>query len=170
MLSYRKITAGDDAAIAGIIRSNLEKFHLDIPGTAYFDPELDHLSAYYNQDPAKRVYFVALGAEGQVLGGVGIAEFDGIARCAELQKLYLADSAKGKGCGRELMRLAETWASSAGYEKLYLETHTNLSAALKLYEKLGFRQIERPHTTQHSTMNRFYLKALSCACIAPLPG
>lgn len=162
MLNYRKITVEDNAAIAGIIRSNLEKFHLNIPGTAYFDPELDHLSAYYNQSPARRVYFVALGAEGQVLGGVGIAEFDGIDRCAELQKLYLADSAKGKGCGMELMHLAEAWACSAGYEKLYLETHTNLSVALRLYERLGFRQIERPRTTQHSAMNRFYLKALPC--------
>ena len=31
-----------------------------IPGTAYFDPELDHLSAYYNSMPAKRCYFIAL--------------------------------------------------------------------------------------------------------------
>ncbi len=38
MLKYRKITAADDAAIAKIIRENLEKQHLDIPGTAYFDP------------------------------------------------------------------------------------------------------------------------------------
>ena len=28
------ITEEDDAAIAGIIRENLEKYHLDIPGTA----------------------------------------------------------------------------------------------------------------------------------------
>ena len=37
MLNYRKIKTCDDAKIAQIIRSNLEKFHLDIPGTAYFD-------------------------------------------------------------------------------------------------------------------------------------
>lgn len=48
MLNYRKIEPADDKRIAEIIRANLEKFHLDIPGTAYFDPELDHLSAYYN--------------------------------------------------------------------------------------------------------------------------
>ena len=39
------ITEDDDAAIAAIIRANLERYHLDIPGTAYFDPELDHLSS-----------------------------------------------------------------------------------------------------------------------------
>lgn len=46
MLKYRKIKADDNEVLAGIIRANLEKLHLNIPGTAYFDPELDHMSAY----------------------------------------------------------------------------------------------------------------------------
>ena len=53
MLKYRRINSADDEAIASIIRANLEKLHLNIPGTAYFDPELDHLSVYYNSDPKK---------------------------------------------------------------------------------------------------------------------
>lgn len=73
MLNYRRIEAADDKRIAEIIRMNLKKLHLDVPGTAYFDPELEHLSAYYNINPSKRVYFVALDPEGQVVGGVGIA-------------------------------------------------------------------------------------------------
>ena len=93
-------------------------------------------------------------------GGAGFAEFDGIGNCAELQKLYLNDAAKGKGYGKDLVQLVENTARSAGYKNLYLETHTNLSVALKLYEKMGFQQIEKPHLTQHSTMNRFYLKKL----------
>lgn len=43
----RQIREDDDKALADIIRKNLEKFHLDIPGTVYFDPELNHLSRYY---------------------------------------------------------------------------------------------------------------------------
>lgn len=160
MLNYRKIESADNEQIAKIICSNLEKLGLNIPGTTYFDPELDHLSDYYNSNSQKRAYFVAVGADGQIVGGVGIAEFDGIENCAELQKLYLDDSVKGKGYGKELMKTAEAWARSAGYEKLYLETHTNLSAALNLYEKTGFKRIEKPCSTQHGTMNRFYLKKL----------
>ena len=52
------ITEDDDAAIAAIIRVNLERYHLDILGTAYFDPELDHLSSYYNSGTDERVYFI----------------------------------------------------------------------------------------------------------------
>ena len=160
MLNYRKIETGDDAKIAQIIRSNLEKVHLNILGTAYFDPELEHLSNYYNSNPDKRAYFVALDTETELIGGVGIAEFDGIENCAELQKLYLNDSVKGKGYGKELMKIAEDWAKSAGYKNLYLETHTNLSVALNLYEKMGFQQVEKPCSIQHNAMNRFYLKKL----------
>lgn len=160
MIEYRKIRPEDDRRIAEIIRANLEKLHLDIPGTAYFDPELDHLSAYYDRDPQKRVYFVALDQAGQVIGGVGVAEFQGFSHCAELQKLYLDDSAKGMGYGKDLMRIGENWARAAGYRSLYLETHTNLAAAIRLYEKLGYCQIHRPATALHGTMNRFYMKKL----------
>ena len=47
----RRIRQEDDAALAAIIRKNLESCKLDIPGTAYFDPELDHLSRYYEERP-----------------------------------------------------------------------------------------------------------------------
>lgn len=161
MLKYRKINAADDTTIAKIIRTNLEKLHLDIPGTAYFDPQLDHMSAYYNIDTEKRAYFVALDEKDQVVGGVGVAEFDGIPDCAEIQKLYLNDSTKGKGYGKELMKIAEHWARETGYKQLYLETHSNLKVAMKLYEKLGFQQIDRPETVLHGTMDHFYLKKLS---------
>lgn len=137
MLHYRTITAADDAALAKIIRTNLEQLQLDIPGTAYFDPELDHMSQYYAKAPKKRAYFIALDETEKVVGGVGVAEFAPIPGCAEVQKLYLADPAKGKGHGKALMRLAEDWAREAGYAQLYLETHSNLTTAMRLYRKAG---------------------------------
>ena len=157
-VTIRPITAADDSFIARIIRTNFEQYHLNIPGTAYFDPQLDHLSAYYAQNG--RGYFVAVGENGTVLGGCGFAEAAVFDRCAELQKLYLADSAKGKRVGRRLSETVEQAAKDAGYETLYIETHTRFDAAIRLYEKLGFRQIDKPQGVQHNTMNRFYLKSL----------
>ena len=46
--------------------------------------------------------FIALDGKDRIVGGVGIAEFVGIEDCAELQKLYLDDSVKGKGYGKGL--------------------------------------------------------------------
>ena len=159
-VTIRPITPADNGEIAKIIRENLRAFHLDIPGTAYFDPELDCLSEFYRTLPDKRRYWIAADDDGRVIGGVGIAEFPGFDNCAEVQKLYLCDCAKGKGFGKQLMEAAEGFARSAGYRCLYLETHTNLEAAIGLYEKLGFRQIDKPAAVLHSTMNRFYLKRL----------
>ncbi len=156
----RPICPQDDPQIARIVRANLEAYHLDIPGTAYFDPELESLSRYYGAKPDLRAYFVAADTAGNVVGGVGIAEFSGLAQCAELQKLYLCDEAKGHGLGKRLMQTARDYARKIGYKALYLETHTNLLTAIALYEKLGFEQIEKPAFVQHGTMNRFYLKRL----------
>lgn len=156
----RPIHPEDDAPLSRIIRSNLEQFHLDIPGTAYFDPELDHLSRYYRAEPDRRAYFVAADENGLVLGGAGIAEVDAFSQCAELQKLYLTESAKGQGLGTGLMEQAQSLARSLGYRRMYLETHSNLQAAIRLYEKLGFQRIRRPEGVMHSTMDHFYLRAL----------
>ncbi len=48
----------------------------------------------------------------------------------------------------------------AGYKQSYLETHDNLQAAIHIYEKCGYKEIERPKEVVHSTMNRFFLKVL----------
>lgn len=155
-LEYKPLIPEYDAALAEIIRGNLRKFHLDIPGTAYYDDALDHLSAYYRQ--SGRAYFVLL-ENGVVAGGVGIAEFRD--DCCELQKLYLADTVKGCGLGYVLIRLIEEMARALGYRSVYLETHTNLAAAIHVYERSGYREIPRPEGVVHSTMNRFYLKQLN---------
>ncbi len=157
IMDFRKITARDDQPIADLIRSNLIKYGLDIPGTAFFDKGLDHLSEYYNEP--RRAYYV-LAENDTVIGGVGYAVFDGFDACCELQKLYLRDDHKGQRIGYKMMRFLEEKAEEAGYRRIYLETHTNLKAAIHLYEKCGYREIERPETVVHSTMNKFFLKEM----------
>ena len=156
----RQIREDDDKALADIIRKNLEKCHLDIPGTVYFDPELNHLSRYYTGNSGNRAYFVVEDGQGLVLGGIGIDCFPGFENCAEIQKLYLSEEAKGRGLGKKLLKTAEKYAVGAGYQSLYLETHTNLEIAIHLYEKAGFHEIEKPQVVQHNTMNLFMLKEL----------
>ena len=128
-LVVHPVTAADDEAMGTIARANLAAYHLDIPGTAYFDPEIMHLSSYYDAKPDQRAYFVVKDAAGRVLGGGGFAEFSNLAGTAELQNIYL-------------------------------ETHSNLRAAIHLYEKLGYHAVERPAFCNHSTMDLFYVKDL----------
>ncbi len=158
MIKYREMTESDNAAVAAFIRDNLKKLKLDIPGTVYFDEGLDHLSDYYGNE--ERRYYVIENEKGQVLGGIGFARFEKMEDTAELQKLYLVDSAKGSGLGYELIDFIEDRMREAGYKASYLETHDNLKAALHIYEKKGYKEIVRPKEVVHSTMNRFFKKVL----------
>lgn len=157
-MKIRKILPVDDKKLALIIRKNLEASKLDIPGTAYFDTNLDHLSEYYNDSCKNRAYYVILDDDNNLLGGVGMEKFENIADCVEMQKLYLSDEAKGKGFGIELVSYLEEKAKEQGYSKVYLETHSNLKSAIHLYEKMGYNQIERPDFVIHTTMDLFFIK------------
>ncbi len=156
-VEYAPISPAHDGAMAAIVRRALKAHGLDIPGTAYFDASLDHLSAFYARPG--RAYFVLL-QDGVVLGGVGVAEFSGFDRCCEMQKLYLSEAARGQGLGYDMIRYVEDRARAMGYERMYLETHTRLQAAIHEYERSGFVRIQPPETVIHTTMNRFYLKEL----------
>ncbi len=158
-MEIREITAEADEKLAEIIRYNFRKHKLDIPGTVYFDPELDCLSEFYLGKPDKRKYFV-LWDENQVCGGIGFAEYDRFEECVEIQKLYLAEDKKGCGLGKRLMQHAEAEARKLGYKRAYIETHTNLEVALQMYYRYGYEQIERPDTVAHGAMNRFLMKTL----------
>ena len=158
MIDYREMTTGDDAAVAKLVRDNLKKYKLDIPGTVYFDDGLDHLSDYYGTGDKR--YFVIEDKSGKVIGGIGFARLDFMEDTAELQKLYLDDSAKGSGLGYELISLVEEDMRAAGFKHSYLETHDNLQAAIHIYEKSGYGEIPKPEAVVHSAMNRFFLKDL----------
>ena len=157
----RPIRAGDDAVMAEIVRTSLRATGLDVPGTAYFDPELDRLSAHYGARPDRRRYLVACDpATGRILGGAGVGELEGAEGQAELQKLYVAEGARRRGLGGRLVRAVVRAARGLGYRELYLETHSGLAAAARLYERLGFRRCERAAATAHTAMDRFYLLGL----------
>ncbi len=149
-----------DAALADMIRTNLKKYSLDIPGTAYFDDNLNHLSEYYLADPDKRYYYVATDDNEDVIGGIGLAEIDLFEDCCELQKLYIKESAKGMGLSYKLVSMIEDKARGLGYKRMYLETHDNLPIAIHVYEKTGYSEIEKPAGIVHATMNRFFIKEL----------
>ena len=156
-MQIKKLTAEQDAAVAELVRTNLKAHGLGIPGTAYFDEGLDHLSRFY--DHPGRAYFVLIQDE-TIVGGIGLAEFGGFEACCELQKLYLSDAVKGRGIGYDLIDYIENRAREKGYHRMYLETHNNLQAAIHIYKKAGYKEIPRPGCVVHSTMDRFFLKEL----------
>ncbi len=141
-MNIRPITAADNVAMAKILRSSLEEFGLNIPGTAYFDESTDRLFESFQREKAG--YFVAEEA-GEILGGAGIYPSEGLpSDTVELVKMYMSAASRGKGIGKKLMLKCMELAKSEGYQKIYLETMPELSAAVVAYEKLGFKKLEGP--------------------------
>ena len=146
--------------MAVLVRHNLKKHGLDIPGTVYFDSCVDDLYSAYAGGPTEG-YYVLTDTDGTVVGGIGFADCPLFPSCAELQKLYLADAVKGNGLGYRLIAFIEERMRDAGYMASYLETHHNLEAAIHIYEKSGYISIEQPAAVVHGAMDYFYYKTLS---------
>lgn len=158
-MEIREIEKKDNPAIESIIKRSLESFGLDIPGTAYFDPQLSNLAGYY-KGLADSKYWVVTSKHGEVMGGVGIAPYGNHAGVCELQKLYVKPEAQGQGLSKQLMNTALGFAKEH-YTHCYLETMEKLRVANRLYERLGFRKLDRPlDGSEHRTMDTWYMKEL----------
>jgi GNAT superfamily N-acetyltransferase len=60
---------------------------------------------------------------------------------AELKRMYVAPSVRGRGIGRALVDALEREARRLRVTKVVLETGTRLAPAIKLYEAMGYTRI-----------------------------
>ncbi|RXX22130.1 GNAT family N-acetyltransferase [Streptococcus oralis] len=157
-MNLRPMEERDNLAVAQLIRTSLEEFGLDKPGTVYFDSHLDHLADFY-QHQEKAAYFV-LEDEGHLVGCGGFAPVSD--KIAELQKLYVAKNSRGKGYSSRLIKQIVQNVRLAGYEQLYLETSTELATAVVVYQHYGFKPLQQPlsNATGHPAMNIWMIKSL----------
>lgn len=61
---------------------------------------------------------------------------------AELKRMYVARSSRGRGLGARLLEALEAEARKVGVTRLVLETGTRQTEALGLYARAGFRAIQ----------------------------
>ena len=152
----RPIEPRDDAAVASVIREVMPGFGACGPGFALSDPEVGHMSTAYARP---RCAFYVLEEAGRVIGCGGIAPLAGAdAETCELRKMYYLPGARGRGLGERMLRLCLDRARELGYRRCYLETLTGMDAAMRLYQRLGFRPLEGPlGNTGHFSCDRQFL-------------
>lgn len=137
----RNIEPGDNAALASIIRKSLEEFNAAKYGTVYYDKATDHLYELFSSTP-RSTYFVAV-LNGEIIGGAGIFPTANLPEgYCELVKMYLAKDARGLGLGRMMISKCLEAAKEMGFTNVYLETMPELSKAVKVYEKFGFKYLK----------------------------
>jgi putative acetyltransferase len=163
-LRIRPIEVRDDAAIAAIIRTVMPEFGACGSGFAISDPEVDWMHRAYAEP--RSAYFVVERDHGDgrwvVEGGGGVAPLaGGDEGTCELRKMYFLPSLRGLGAGAALMSRCLDAARGFGFARCYLETLTGMDAAMRLYERSGFRRIDHAMgATGHGGCNTFYLREL----------
>lgn len=150
-------SAAEFEHVGALVREYVESlpFVLDFQ---YIDRELAHLSEEYGPPGG-----CALLAEidGVPVGCVALRPLEP-PLIAELKRMYVKPEARHQGAGMALASAALDAATELGYERVRLDTVAEMVAAARVYEALGFFEIE-PYRHNPLPTARFYEVRLSAA-------
>jgi GNAT superfamily N-acetyltransferase len=126
--------ASDAPAVIALIGRVFAEYHfswdpaLEVPDLFDFDRRY--------AGPAGAFWVARL--SGHVVGSVGVERLpDGR---AELHRLYLDATLRGRGVGRALVETVLEWCRRVGVHELVLWSDTRFDRAHRLYERMGFVQ------------------------------
>jgi putative acetyltransferase len=103
--------------------------------------ELRDIDEYQDHYLARGGTFLVLLDGSRVVGTGALRPYEG--RTAELKRMWFLPAYRGRGLGRKMAEQLLQFAREKGYTRVRLDTGRNQPAALKLYERLGFQEIER---------------------------
>ena len=129
-------TPADLEPIRALFQAYVASLGVDI---AYqgFEAELATLPGKYA--PPQGELLLARRADGEPLGCVALRPLD-VPVC-EMKRLYVAPGGRGTGLGRALAEAILEVAERSGYREIWLDTLPTMAAAVRLYERLGFKAI-----------------------------
>ena len=158
-LEIRPIELADVPALLEIIAESRREYGIDETGAPLLEPA-DH-ALYANYHRQRTLYFVAL-LGGEIVGGAGVAPLAGSdPLTCELQRMYLRADARGRGIGDALLERCLAAARQFLYVRCYLETVTQMQAALEFYGRHGFRDLQAPlGRTGHEHNDRWMMRTL----------
>lgn len=158
-LEIRPIELADVPALLEIIANSRREYGLAERGVELLEPADHALYATYHRQ--RTLYFVAL-LGGEVVGGAGVAPLAGAdPLTCELQRMYLRADARSRGIGDALLERCLAAARQFLYVRCYLETITQMQAALEFYGRHGFRDLQAPlGHTGHEHSDRWLMRSL----------
>ena len=90
--------------------------------------------------PEGFVHVLLAKLDGKPVGAVALRDLgDGV---CEMKRLYLLPEAQGSGAGRRICERLMADAKALGFHTMVLDSLERLEAAVALYRKLGFQDIE----------------------------
>jgi RimJ/RimL family protein N-acetyltransferase len=125
-------TAADVPAVMLLIGRVFAEYGLLLM-PAFEVPDLLRFNAHYT--PPRGAFWVVR-EDARVVGSVGVERLDD--RTAELHRLYLDSTLRGRGIGRALVETVLDWAREQGVRRLVLWSDTRFEQSHRLYRRLGF--------------------------------
>jgi putative acetyltransferase len=158
-LTIRPIELADVPALLTIIAEARREYGIAQRGVEVLEPS--DRAIYSNYQRQRTLYFVAL-LDGEVVGGAGVAPLPGSdPLTCELQRMYLRADARGRGIGDALLERCFAAARQFLYVRCYLETVSQMQAAIAFYGRHGFRDLQAPlGNTAHRHNDRWMIRAL----------
>src|SRR5215469_2644427 len=132
----RRATAADAAKIASVLRQSFQEFEaLYTPeGFAATTPDFEQVGRRMEEGPA----WIALSENS--IAGTASAVIKTENRLY-VRGLAVIPSVRGQGIAGSLMTVVENFAQHNGCGQMFLTTTPFLTAAIRLYERLGFMRV-----------------------------
>jgi GNAT superfamily N-acetyltransferase len=164
------------AVVAGLSEIRVERVSVTHPDAALLVEEVqeEYTRRYGGRDetPIDPAYFEApLGAffvgylaETPVVTGAwrrrADVTFAGTRLTAEVKRMYVAPSARGRGLARAMLARLEETARDAGVEAMVLETGIRQPEAIALYESAGYTPVPGFGFYKDAPLSRCFAKTL----------
>jgi len=134
---FRRAQAADRDAVVALIFDILRSFGIE-PEPQGLDA--DAMEFGRSDDPAIAEYVAEI--DGRIVGSIALRDRgDGSGR---ISKLFVAQDARGRGVGKQLLALAVDEAVRKRLRTLDLETRAQFEAAVHLYESTGWKRGPSP--------------------------
>jgi putative acetyltransferase len=132
-VSVREATNSDKEAVLSLMRDIYREYGLLL--TSDLTADLQDLENSYAKG-----YFGLLRRSDIIIGSYGL--FPLAEKTGEIRKMYLIPQARGMGLGKWMLRTLLDIANEKGFQTLELETSSNFTEAIGLYQRFGFSEID----------------------------
>jgi putative acetyltransferase len=138
-MKIREATEADHAAIHSLVSETLAEFNFPVEAEG-IDADLAGVPGTYHSRGG--VFRVVEDDNGVVVGCAGLYPMSN--NSVELRKMYFRPEIRGKGMGRKLLDDLIGEAQRRKFDRIELETASNLTTAIALYQRAGFVETEGP--------------------------
>jgi ribosomal protein S18 acetylase RimI-like enzyme len=153
MVSFDEVDPAAPDAVAAMARYFGE---LDERFPAGFDPGTPGAGSDASMRPPAGAFVVVRGDDGQVIGCGGLVHLDDGA--SEIKRMWIDPGRRGQGLARRLLGHLESLVVAAGRRQVVLDTNATLVEAIAMYERAGYRSIERYNDNPYA--ERWFAKDL----------